>query len=557
MKELRKHRHLGWIAVFWIAGAAVATAQIDFSGMVNGVVGEVQNTLNEAFGQSRTRPTARPQGDRDMGHRTGGNSAADDYDYAPSYAVPSYGGYGASAAVPARGAPQPIAGQDNAFSLDFGGSAAPTTSRAAAPAQGGETVTVMGRGMGTNREEALKDAYRDAIERAVGLYVDAEQMMKNEKLVQDQILTHSNAYIERYDIKKEETRPNGLTEIQILAVVNRSALTKKLSEVMPSQTFQIGSTLQNLHAQSVTTQKRGEDAEALLENVLKDANPITQLMKVSLSPVKPQIRKAYIHGGDKNLMYLRFNVSVDEQKYFGEFLPSLLAVFDQIALERPKTVLLQARFENDAEDDEKMEYLQGKYEEYIGSGDPGNNTNTQNYSNRDGAPVGEVMLGNADYDMTSGLSGSDVYWLEHLEEQGCVHVVVIVKMNAARSVVQARHYRLPVECGKAFKEWEQRIIGSSGYDSNTTIYNVMFTDRTGELLAAYPITFENAVLCNFELGSSYQLFGTKQHHSDDIQGVYLTPMVSMKAKARERWVGFDIPREELPNIQSVKIELAE
>ena len=44
-----------------------------------------------------------------------------------------------------------------------------------------ETVKVPGRGVGTDKDTALKDAYRDAIERAVGLYVDAEQMAKNDE----------------------------------------------------------------------------------------------------------------------------------------------------------------------------------------------------------------------------------------------------------------------------------------------------------------------------------------------------------------------------------------
>ena len=41
-------------------------------------------------------------------------------------------------------------------------------------AQDAEIVKVKGRGVGTDKAEALKDAYRDAVERAVGMYVDAE-----------------------------------------------------------------------------------------------------------------------------------------------------------------------------------------------------------------------------------------------------------------------------------------------------------------------------------------------------------------------------------------------
>ena len=100
-------------------------------------------------------------------------------------------------------------------------------------ADSAEIVNVEGRGVGANKAEALKDAYRDAVERAVGMYVDAEQKMKNEELVEDQILTQSNAYIEKYDVVKEKTKPNGLVEIRINAEVKKSALTKKLSDMMP------------------------------------------------------------------------------------------------------------------------------------------------------------------------------------------------------------------------------------------------------------------------------------------------------------------------------------
>ncbi len=112
-------------------------------------------------------------------------------------------------------------------------------------AQDAEIVKVRGKGTGADKTEALKDAYRDAVERAVGLYVDAEQMMKNEELVKDQILTQSNAYIERYDVAKETTKPNGLVEIQILAEVRKSALTKKISDVMPTKTFRLSDGLKN------------------------------------------------------------------------------------------------------------------------------------------------------------------------------------------------------------------------------------------------------------------------------------------------------------------------
>ena len=48
-----------------------------------------------------------------------------------------------------------------------------------ASALAGDMVTVRGEGMGANRMEALKDAYCDATENAVGILVNAEQGMQN------------------------------------------------------------------------------------------------------------------------------------------------------------------------------------------------------------------------------------------------------------------------------------------------------------------------------------------------------------------------------------------
>ena len=213
-----------------------------------------------------------------------------------------------------------------------------------------EIVNVEGRGVGANKAEALKDAYRDAVERAVGMYVDAEQKMKNEELVEDQILTQSNAYIEKYDVVKEKTKPNGLVEIRINAEVKKSVLAKKLSDMMPKQTFALGDDAQNIHSRVVTKEKRNGDAAVLLENVLKDVNPVKQLMKLSLADTKPILKsvdgrfvrdgRAARRSGEKNRVFFRFRFEMDERKYYEDFLPPLLKVFDQIAIKPPKNVRL-------------------------------------------------------------------------------------------------------------------------------------------------------------------------------------------------------------------------
>ena len=89
----------------------------------------------------------------------------------------------------------------------------------------------------------------------------------------------------------------------------------------------------------------------------------------------------------------------------------------------------------------------------------------------------------------------------------------------------------------------------------TTTYNIVFSDKSGEEVAAMPISFENRMLSNIFLGNlPYYPTGNNSKH---LVGLFISPMVHCDAASLEEWVGFDIPFDQLPNIKSVTVELAE
>ena len=457
-------------------------------------------------------------------------------------------------------------------------------------ADSAEIVNVEGRGVGANKAEALKDAYRDAVERAVGMYVDAEQKMKNDELVEDQILTQSNAYIEKYEVVKEKTKPNGLVEIRINAEVKKSALTKKLSDMMPKQTFALGDDTQNIHSRVVTKEKRNVDAAALLENALKNFNPVTQLMKLSLSGSRPILKsidgrfvrkgREVRNPGEKNRVFYRFRFEVDEQKYYGEFLPPLLKVLDQIALKPARNVRLKSTpLENKYLLDMKHLYLSGEWEHrdssgaiyqqdvwddgrlggglacyYPGGGDGGNVD--------DGVYIDEVSLSDANgmswhLSCSGGQNSRRLKACRHFEtpdrlaSDGVFHVLVITKMNSARTIVQARDYGIPPECAAVVQKWQADYFIASGRHRETA-YNIIFADGDGEEMCSSPVSFKNSSLANVFLGSI-----DTNHGRGRFTAWHVTPMVHCDAAALERWIGFDIQLDQLPNIKSVTVELAE
>lgn len=446
-----------------------------------------------------------------------------------------------------------------------------------------ETVKVSGRGVGTDKDAALKDAYRDAIERAVGLYVDAEQMAKNDELVTDQILTQSNAYIEKYDLLKETT-DNGLVTVRILATVKKSALTKRISDVMPAQTYSLGNAAQMVHAKAVTIEKRNADAAALFEAAIKDFSPIRQMMTLSLAGPKMIPRKF-----DDGTMryYYGFMVTLDEKKYYEEFLPPLLKTLDQIALQTA-TRRFMGRIPTDGDAVmESRDYILGNWmrsesvatktrqgaESSVRIDDIERNGRMRHSSCQSDEAKGGVYDkalqltrpspdGRTDFfsfswwhDQSSlkirrDIKGEEAYLLKQIEKDGFFQIALITQMTPSRNSVTMKLYRLPPACAKVW--FAQR----AAYFNASTEYNIILKDKEGAEIVAVPLALANTSLANDFFGELREVFG-KSENGSDAYGWYVTPMVHADAVAFQRWVGFDIPQNDLPRIASVSIELAE
>ena len=478
---------------------------------------------------------------------------------------------------------------------------------------GGDTVEVMGRGVGTTKVEALKDAYRDAIERAVGLYVDAEQMAKNDELVSEQILTQSNAYIVKYTVTKETADTNGLITLKILATVKKSALAKRLSDVMPSQSFKLGDDAQNLHAQIVTQERRNEDAVALLKKTLDGVNPITQLVRLSLADTKMLSREVGDGSEKRTAYFYRFKFEVDEKKYYDEYLPPLLKVLDQISIEKPRTVRLQSGTRSSCGVDQRdMERI----ENYIAIGDDVYNqqrslsrgmspslllkglSSGMSGRNSEGMYEGVVALGTAkDAWRLSRVGESPSYgygvqfevpdrwgrnsmeeeWKERWKEEERrmalknrgpkrngmgtegFQVMVITELNGSRTSAKAKCYKLPRSCAEVVFYWQWRLCG--GYLQSgdkllgRTTYDFVLRDKDNEDVCVRTVAFANIALMNSMAGRGKMFDGEDRYN--DGYGWYVTPMLHTDAKSMHRWIGFDIPRDDLPKVASVAIELAE
>ena len=464
-----------------------------------------------------------------------------------------------------------------------GGENTPAVKNGAADAS---LVKVQGRGVGATKDAALKDAYRDAIERAVGLYVDAEQMVKNDELVSDQILTQSNAYIEKYDVVKE-SESDGLFTMRILATVRKTALTKKLGDVMPKQSVNLGNDAANFHAQIITKEKRNVDAVALLQNALKDVKPISQMMTFTLAETKMIPLKT--QSGSTVYCY-HFKMMLDEKKYFEEFLPALCKVLDQIAIEPPKEVRFRKCSLAEVNDygaqqavDVIARYVAGDWfdeSRMPRSPTPRHMRKKQLRIDDSGRLVAygiqewgggvftePAVFANAQKKIWNFLlqltpMDRNLNLKDALGNCNAFPVVVITQANEQRTNVRAKQYMLPVSCANVIMDWEKRtVLGQKEYvnDDNClhSVYNIVFKDKDGEEVYSLPVSLANIALSNTRLCQNAALFGWDEGNRRKRIGWYVTPFIHADAKEYHRWIGFEIPCDDLPKVASIEIELSE
>jgi hypothetical protein len=83
--------------------------------------------------------------------------------------------------------------------------------------------TILNNDVAAERDQALDDAMRNAVEQGLGTYIKSETLVQNFQLVDDRILSWSAGYVKKYDILSEGKKTD-VYEVQIRALVNLADL---------------------------------------------------------------------------------------------------------------------------------------------------------------------------------------------------------------------------------------------------------------------------------------------------------------------------------------------
>lgn len=466
-----------------------------------------------------------------------------------------------------------------------------------------EIVKVRARGVGPDKVEALKDAYLNAIEQAVGLYIDAERMVANASLVKNQITVQSNAYINKHKVVSEEVLDNGLISVTILAEVRNRALTKRLHEVMPPTTTNLSDSSLNLHARIVAETKADDDARTIIRNELEGLHPLKHLIRASVAGKDP-IRESV--EGDPSLVRLWYPIrfEVDTAKYYKTFVPRWVRLLDQIKVAPAKRIDMKNNLEyikaykSAVENkfgtvrkkkagvmtrcEKKRDLSSGEYydqlkiwglslnEEYSGvsffdaivSGKSyalhGTGDDIRGFCSKRGdhwGAAGVDIVPVSNIGRIQSYFRSTESWSEWAPEisEDCEFQVGIIS-KAYGNALSGKIYKLPYECVREIYAWQRRLAGdvqNSEYEEAPVVtYTVSFADAGGNEI----IGTSFAVRCSDVMNFACTLLEDQDSDGNGGSRLWLiTPLVGGFAKSYVKWVSIDILKDDVAKIASATV----
>jgi|GEM_PF-3751767 len=159
---------------------------------------------------------------------------------------------------------------------------------------------VKAKGQGDNIDDALKQAFKDAIRKVVGVYVDSVEIVKNEEVIEDRIITHSNAFIKDY--LKTTPFSGGIIEIEAVVVIDDFESALKDNRI----TFKANVSGYALFAETSTKLDGLKDATSVFQNIFH--NFPRKITKISASEVK-------LYNEEKGLYVTNIKIETDPRKY--------------------------------------------------------------------------------------------------------------------------------------------------------------------------------------------------------------------------------------------------
>ena len=184
---------------------------------------------------------------------------------------------------------------------------------------------VKATGVGKDKEEALKNAFRESVRIAVGTVIDSEIIIKNDKVIKDEIIDYSRGFVERHKVLSEGRNSDGLYEVTIRATVKDRQLYEKLRRFQPASAKVEGSNI--FGAVTSRMESRKKAAELLAKSLAATDLPLP-LLKTEFLSKKPRMVE---ENAESVLAEWAVRVSFDQKLYQEKVYPWLKELLSDVA----------------------------------------------------------------------------------------------------------------------------------------------------------------------------------------------------------------------------------
>jgi hypothetical protein len=191
---------------------------------------------------------------------------------------------------------------------------------------GAHSLTEVAEGAGTSGDEAIRDALRNAVRKAVGVVVDGEVLVQKEDVVSDKVLTYSDGFVTEYT-ELSRKQENGLVRVTIRAQVEERKLLADLRQAGVT----LGTTDGKGLVASAQTRTEARDAAAAL--LSKKLMELPNVLHVEVRPPNP-----LDYDAETQLLNLFVITRVDRDKYFA-YADSLAPLLNKISLAKTSVLL--------------------------------------------------------------------------------------------------------------------------------------------------------------------------------------------------------------------------
>jgi len=204
----------------------------------------------------------------------------------------------------------------------FGSGSAVALIASAQVAHASETTSVVVTGMGIDGDAATRNAWSAAISQVVGTMVSADVVISNNKLLKNEVLSHSRGFVEHYE-EIDRRVNNGIFEVEARVTVRKSQLHERLVDLEIVRVQIDGG---SLAAQIQTKIQESSDAAAMLKGSIEPFH--RGVTTVALSG-KPDVKVV----GERATVTYYAQLSINSARW-DTAVAGLIEVLDEVAVER-------------------------------------------------------------------------------------------------------------------------------------------------------------------------------------------------------------------------------